>query len=165
MLNFLKLLMLKSTEQTRPADVAYVLNNPWRISKDEWELQNETDRERINAYISKRLELSAEDGFSKIWRTQDKYPIGILGCYKVDDKIYESFFFASKHMDNYGRKVTRDMRKLLIEQTINHKGCKCVLYSASNHPKQIDWFRFLGFKYIPEKNEGNARYFEYATPA
>ena len=70
-----------------------LLENPWQISKDEWGLNGESDVARISSYIAKRLELSTEDGFSKIWRTQDKDPIGILGCYKVDEKMYEAFFF------------------------------------------------------------------------
>ena len=141
-----------------------LLENPWQISKDEWWLNSESDVARISSYIAKRLELSTEDGFSKIWRTQDKNPIGILGCYKVDEKMYEAFFFASEHMGEHGLKVTVEMRKILIEQASHHKGCKCVLYSASDHPRQIAWFRFLGFEYIPENNEGKARCFEYASP-
>ena len=141
-----------------------LLENPWQISKDEWGLNSESDVARISSYIAKRLELSTEDGFSKIWRTQDKNPIGILGCYKVDEKMYKAFFFASEHMGEHGLKVTVEMRKILIEQASHHKGCKCVLYSASDHPRQIAWFRFLGFEYIPENNEGKARCFEYASP-
>lgn len=156
--------MFKSLEEIGSADISYVLENPWQISKDEWGLRTEIDLNRIYSYIAKRLELSAEDGFSKVWRTEDKNPIGILGCNKVADKIYESFFFASKHMDEYSLKITLEMRNILREQAFKHKGCKCVLYSASDHPKQIAWFRFLGFEYIPENNEGNARYFEYTSP-
>lgn len=152
-------------DEIRPVDISYILNNPWEISKNEWELNTETDHAEILSYLKSHLDLSSKDGFYKIWRTPSKKPIGILGCYKVEEKQYESFFFASKHMQEYGIKLTLEMRNLLKEQAINYKGCKCCLYSSSDHPKQISWFKFVGFEYLSAGNIGKARYFEYTIPS
>ncbi len=154
-----------SSEEILPSDILYVLENPWQISKDEWELQDNNDLERIFQYITKRLDLSKRDGFANIWRTNENNPIGILGCYRVEDKVYESFYFASKYMEEYAIMVTLDMRKILRKQASIYKDSKCILYSASNHPKQIAWFRLLGFKNVPEKNIDSARCFEFSSPA
>ncbi len=156
--------MADSFDQIKPVDISYILNHPWKISKNEWKLDSNKDLPEIYSYIETHLDLSSKAGFNKIWRTPANKPIGILGCYKVEDKLYESFFFGSKHMNDYGLKLTLEMRRLLKELTLDYKGCKCCLYSSSEHPKQISWFRFLGFEYMPKGNIGKARYFEYTIP-
>lgn len=151
--------------EIKPMDISYILDNPWKISKIEWGLGNKSARNNQLSNIIKRLELSENGGYSKVWKTPNNKPIAILGGYKVEDKKYETFFIASKYMDEYALKLSFDMRKILKDKSYQYKGCTCGLYSMSDHPKQLTWFRFLGFKYIPEGNIGNSRYFEYRSPA
>jgi hypothetical protein len=102
---------------------------------------------------------------SKIWRTPNKEPIAILGGYKFKDKIYETFFVASAHMEAQALKLSFDMCTILKKQATLYTGFTCAIYSESNHPSQMSWFRFLGFTYVPEGNLGNTKYFEYKAPA
>lgn len=157
--------MSESVEEIRPADISYILNHPWEVSRQEWGLESHEDKIDIRAYIEHHLDLSTKDGFFRIWRTPEGETIGMLGCYEVEDKIYEAFFFASKHMNTYGIKLTLELRRLLKDLSVNFQGCKCRLFSASDHPKQISWFRILGFEYMPNGNMGKARYFEYMVPS
>jgi hypothetical protein len=68
-------------------------------------------------------------------------------------------------MEQHALKLSFDMRRILKEQALVHRGCTCGLYSEAAHPNQISWFRFLGFTYIPEGNRGTTRYFEYVAPS
>lgn len=145
-------------------DITYILENPWNITESEWELAD-SNRETELSNILGYLELTVADGYSKIWKTADNKPIALLGGFKVADKKYETFFIASKHMDEHSLKISFDMRKILKEKSAQYKDCTLGIYSTSDHPHQITWFRFIGFKYVPEGNNGKARYFEYAAPA
>lgn len=145
-------------------DITYILENPWWLTEKEWGLLDKSLQNNIFSDIERRLKLTVGDGYSKIWRTPTIEPIAILGGYKIEDKKFETFFIASKHMDEYALKLSFDMRQILKEKAAIYKGCTCGLYSTSSHPSQITWFRFLGFKYIPEGNLGATRYFEYKSP-
>ncbi len=145
-------------------DISYILDNPWELTKSEWGLHDKNSMAIALSDIQRRLKLTLADGYSKIWKTPNNEPIAILGGYKIEPKKYETFFIASNHMDEYALKLSFDMRKILKEKASVYKGCTCGLYSTSNHSSQISWFRFLGFKYIPEANLGETRYFEYKSP-
>jgi len=145
-------------------DISYILENPWQLTEKEWGLHDKNLLQNILSDIVNRLSLTVKDGYSNIWRTPNKEPIAILGGYKITDKKYETFFIASTHMEEYALKLSFDMRKILKEQASLYKGCTCGLYSTSDHPSQISWFRLLGFSYMPEGNLGNTRYFEYKAP-
>lgn len=153
--------MPESPNEISTVDISYILDNSWGLTESEWSLHNKSSRNNTLSEIVRRLKLTAADGFSNIWRTPTNEPIAILGVHKVEDKKYETFFIASKHMDESALKLSFDMRKILKEKTSIYKGCSCGLYSTSDHPSQITWFRFLGFSYIPEGDLGNTRYFEY----
>ncbi|GGD85723.1 hypothetical protein [Planktosalinus lacus] len=141
-------------------DILFILNNPWYLTESEWKLQDKYSIEGAHDFVVNKLELCEIDGFSKIWKTFDGQPIAILGFYVLGIKKYETFFIAGKLMDEYALKISFDLRALLKQETSNYKGCTCVIYSASEHPGQISWFKFLGFRYVPEFNKGAARYFE-----
>lgn len=145
-------------------DISYILDNPWALTESEWSLHDKSLLNNTLSEIVRRLKLTLEDGFSNIWKTQNNEPIAILGGYKIEAKKYETFFIASKHMDDHALKLSFDMRKILKEKAAIYEGCSCGLYSTSDHPSQISWFRFLGFSYVPEGNLGNTRYFEYKAP-
>jgi hypothetical protein len=157
--------MPKPLNEISAIDISYILDNPWVITESEWNLQDKTSLNNMLLDISRRLKLTFEDGFSKIWKTTNNEPIAILGGYKIEPKKYETFFIASKHMKDHALQLSFDMRKILKEKATIYKGCSCGLYSTSAHPSQITWFRFLGFSYIPEGNLGNTRYFEYKAPS
>jgi hypothetical protein len=142
-------------------DITYILDNPWKLTESEWSLEDKSLRDHAFSDIVRRLKLTVDDGYTKIWKTPIYEPIAILGGYKIEAKKYETFFIASNHMEAYALKLSFDMRAILKEKATIYKGCTCGLYSTSDHPSQITWFRFLGFKYIPEENLGNTRYFEY----
>ena len=142
-------------------DISYILDNPWGLTESEWRLHDQTSVNNTLLEVSRRLKLTFEDGYSKIWKTPNNEPIAILGGYKIEAKKYETFFIASKHMDDHALKLSFDMRRILKEKAAIYKGYSCGLYSTSDHPSQISWFRFLGFSYVPEGNLGNTRYFEY----
>lgn len=145
-------------------DVLYILDNPWKLTESEWSLQNQSLFETTLSDILNRLNRSVNDAYAKIWRTSNDEPIAILGCYKIDHITYETFFIASHHMEEHALKLSFEMRNILRIQATGYKGCTCRLYSTSDHPSQITWFRFLGFKYKPEGDLGTTRYFEYKAP-
>ena len=145
-------------------DISYILDNPWEKLKWEWKLANKSERQETLQFIQDRLKLTQPDGYSKIWKTPDDDPIAIVGGYKAGDKKYETFFIASKHMDEYGMKISFDMRKILKELAVQFKGCSIGQYSEAEDTDRISWYLFLGYKYKPEGNIGNTRYFEYTSP-
>jgi len=144
-------------------DILYILENPWKISENEWALHLQSSPASTLSYIQNQLSLAQVDGYSKIWKTKSNNPIAILGCLKKDEDRFETFFVASKHMEEHALKLSFDMREILKDQAKIYKGCTCFLYSVSDHPKQINWFKFLGFTYKPEGNLGDKRYFEYVS--
>jgi hypothetical protein len=148
-----------------PDDILYILEHPWKITESEWGLQDKAVLETKLPFILKYLKLSAEDGYSRIWKTPDEEPIALLAGYKVEDRKYETLFIASTHMEVYTLKLSFEMRKILKDKSASYKGCTLRIYSTSDHPQQITWFRFLGFKYMPEGNIGATRYFEYSSPS
>ena len=147
----------------QPTDIPYILAHPWQVTRQEWKLHLDGEVERVSRHLANRLARSTESGVARIWRTAEGEPIGILGCYPVKDRTYESVFIASEHMDRHAGRVTREMRRMLRDTARELPGCECVLYSASAHPKQIAWFRFLGFEHLPEKDAGGVRCFRYAA--
>lgn len=153
--------MTESNTEIQTSDVSYILEHPWELTEKEWELQDINMLPLKLSDILKRLASTKIDGYSKIWRTSSTEPIAILGGYKIAYKKYETFFIASTHMEKYALKLSFDMRKILKEQALLYKGCTCGLYSTSDHPSQLSWFRLLGFRYVPEGDLGNTRYFEY----
>lgn len=157
--------MLEPHDAIRPEDIWYILENPWEVSENEWGLKDASNKENTIPLIKDRLRFAAEDGYSKIWRTNENEAIAILGGYKVGNKKYETFFIASSHMSDYALKLSFEMRKILKDKSNSYKGCSCGIYSSSDHPSQITWFRFLGFEYKPEGDRGNSRYFEHKSSA
>lgn len=145
-------------------DIIYILENPWDISQKEWSLYEKSQIERSHLYILDQLKIAENGGVSRIWRTAEQKPIAILGCLKREEKKFETFFVASKHMEDHALKISFEMRDLLREQSTVFKDSTCFLYSTSDHPNQITWFKFMGFTYIPERNTGLSRYFEYNSP-
>ncbi len=156
--------MTEPHHEIEPKYISYILDNPWKISQGEWRLTDEKDKEVTLLFIMERLRMTDSDGYSKLWKTESDEPIAILGGFKVGERKYETFFVASKHMEDHALRLSFDMRQILREQAPRHKGCTCGLYSESEHPSQISWFRFLGFNYMPQGNIGNTRYFEYVSP-
>ena len=146
-------------------DILYILENPWTISEKEWNLYEKSQIDQSHFYVENQLKLAANGGYSRIWKTEDNEPIAILGCLKKEDQQFQTFFVASKHMEKHALKISFEMRDLLREQSTIFKGHTCYLRSYSNHSHQIKWFKFLGFTYIPEKNTGLQRYFEYISPS
>lgn len=145
-------------------DISYILAHPWELTEKEWGLQDTSLLPHTFSDIQNRLALTDTGGYSKIWRISNNEPIAILGGYKISDKKYETFFIASSHMKEYAMQLSFDMRKILKEQAVLYKGCTCGLYSTSDHPSQLSWFRLLGFRYVPEGDLGKTRYFEYKSP-
>lgn len=145
-------------------DIIYILENPWDLTKSEWSVQNENDLNNTLSFIENKLDASHADGFLQVWKTLEGQTIAILGFYNVGQKIYETIFIASKYMDDYALKISLDLRDVLQkkESTV-YKGCACRLYSTSDHPKQVRWFNFIGFQYLPHRNVGNSKYFEYIS--
>lgn len=144
-------------------DIKFILNNIWEVSESEWEVEDENQRMDSLSFILKKLTATKDGGYCKIWKTKNEEPIAILGAFLVHEKLFESFFIASKHMSDHALKLSFEMRQILKDESYTHKGCTLRLLSGSTHPKQLTWFRFLGFKYIPEHNVGNDRYFEYKS--
>jgi len=145
-------------------DIVYILEKPWYISEKEWNLYDKSQIERSHFYIQNELKLAKDGGFSRIWKTEDNQPIAIMGCLKKEGQKFQTFFVASKHMENHALKISFEMRDLLREQAVILRGYTCYLYSNSDHPHQITWFKFLGFNYIPERNTALEKYFEYNSP-
>jgi hypothetical protein len=146
------------------ADICYILDHPWDITESEWRL-SEGNREQSLDYITKHLQLSREDGYSQSWKTPDQRPIAILGGFRAGEALFETFFVASRHMEDHALELSFEIRTILKEQAVKYLGCTCRLYSTSDHPKQLSWFRFLGFKHISANDIGNTRYFEYVAPS
>jgi len=158
--------MSKLRDEITEKDLSYILKNPWKFSTYEWKLYNVHNEETALDTLMEQLELSRKDGYSKIWRTQNDLPLLILMAVKNSDTKLDCFLVASKHMEENEQalKVTFEMRKVLEEESYNHKGCTLVVYSQSKETdKQMSWLRFLGLKYMPEGNVGNSRYFEYES--
>lgn len=145
-------------------DLWYILNNPWSISKAEWRIGDENNRKSMFTHIQELLELTVDDGYSKIWKTANDEPIAILGSYKVADKKYTTFLICSHHYDEHVMKLSFEMRKTLRDKALQYKGYTLGIYSISQHPNLFTWLRFLGFIYLPEGNKGNWRYFEFVSP-
>lgn len=158
-------MMSELQNEISPTDISYILDNPWKKSIGEWRLATKSERKETLQFIKNRLRLTQTSGYSKIWKTLDNEPIAILGAFKVGDKRYETFLIASRHMEAHSLKLSFDMRIILRELSIRYKGCTCGQYAEAHRTDQISWFRFLGFKYMPEGNIGNNRYFEYKAPA
>jgi hypothetical protein len=156
--------MATSCDNIVPADILFILENPWEISKNEWHLYDHNQIQSNLLHIQSELKLAEDGGYSRIWKTEDNEPIAILGCLKKEDQQFQTFFVASKHMEKHALKISFEMRDLLREQSTIFKGHTCYLRSYSNHSHQIKWFKFLGFAYIPEKNTGLQKYFEYVSP-
>jgi hypothetical protein len=155
--------MSKQHDEITQQDITYIIDNPWELTASEWELHDEVIRKNSLSDIQNRLKLTEEDGYSKMWKTDNNKPIAILGGYRTGDKKYGTFFIASKHMEEHALKLSFDMRQILKEKSSEYRGYTLGLFSESEHPKQLTWFRFLGFKYKPDENSGNARYFEYTS--
>lgn len=160
--------MSKSINEITEKNLSYILNNPWKFTNYEWKLHNKYNVQTALDQITERVELTRKGGFAKIWYTQHNLPLVIFMAFKVSDTKLECYLVASKHMeeDDQALKVTFDMRKVLEEQSYNYKGCTLAVYSQSREiDKQMSWLRFIGFKYMPEGNVGNSRYFEYVSRA
>ncbi|TPV33428.1 hypothetical protein FJ651_10095 [Paucihalobacter ruber] len=158
--------MSKLLETITSKDISYILNNPWKFTHYEWKLHNEHNKKSSLDHLIEQVELTRNGGYSKIWKIENNLPLAILGAIIVSDKKLEGFFVASKHMEeeNYALKVSFEMRKIFEEQSNNYKGCTLGLYSESKHiDNQLSWLRFIGFKYMPDGNRGNTRYFEYVS--
>ncbi|MEB8345388.1 hypothetical protein OO010_04975 [Flavobacteriaceae bacterium KMM 6898] len=152
-------------DEITTADITYILKNVWEKSRPEWLLSNENERQETLQFIKNRLKSTQTEGYSKIWKTVNGEPIGILGAYKIGAKRYETFFICSQHMQVHAMELSFEMRKILLELSIEFKGCALGQYAEAHRTDQFSWFRFLGFKYKPEGNVGNTRYFEYVAPA
>ncbi len=151
-------------QEISPADILYILENPWEKLQWEWKLADESERQETLAFIQERLKLAQEDGYSKIWKTPDDKPLAIVGGYKVDDRKYSTFFVSSKHMEKYGVEISFDMRKIARELAVKYKGCSISQYAQASDTDRISWYLFLGYKHKPEGDLGTNRYFEYASP-
>ena len=142
----------------------YILENPWEKLQWEWKLDNESERQETLQFIKDLLKLAQKGGYYKKWKTPDREPLDIVGGYKVEDKKYATFFVSSKHMEEYGMQISFDMRKIAKELALQFKGCSISQYAEADDTDRISWYRFLGYKHKPEKDIGNRRYFEYASP-
>jgi len=156
--------MAKNYTTIESEDIIYILENPWNISEKEWNLYEKSQIESNHFHIQNQLKLAEDGGFSRIWKTEDNQPIAIMGCLKKEKQKFQTFFIASKHMENHALKISFVMRDLLREQAAILRGYTCYLYSNSDHSHQITWFKFLGFTYIPERNTSFEKYFEYISP-
>ncbi len=145
------------------ADIMFILENTWDKSRPEWLLADENERRQTLEFIRNRLRSTQNDGYSKIWRTEEGEPIGILGAYKIDILRYETFFICSKHMETHSLKLSFDMRNILKDLALQYKGFALGQYAESHRTDQSSWFRFLGFTYKPEGNVANRHYYEFAS--
>ena len=156
--------MSEQHQEISAADILYILENPWEKLEWEWKLADESERQETLQFIMDRLKLTQQGGYSKIWKTPDDEPLAIFGGYKVRDKKYATFFVSSKHMEKYGMQISFDMRKIAKELVVQFKGCSTGQYAEADDTDRISWYRFLGYKYKPEDDIGNKRYFEYVSP-
>ena len=115
-------------------------------------------------FLTEKVALTRQGGYSKIWKTPDGLPLALMGAYIVGEKKLEGFFVASKHMDEekHALKITFELRQLLKEQCYVYKGWTLGLFSESKDVEnQLSWLRLIGFQYTPTGNRGATRYFEY----
>ena len=145
-------------------DIMFILNNPWKTTAAEWSLDDQEAIDKAYENVKAYLKSSVEDGYARLWKTVLGEPIAMLCGFKVAEKTYETIFLASRHMEDSALKISFDMRKILKQKSLEYRGCKLRIYSTSDHSHQITWFRFLGFKYSPESDDGNTRVFEYESP-
>lgn len=157
--------MFEEHPEISPADILYILENPWEKLQWEWALADESARQETLRFIQGRLKLARQGGYSKIWRTPDDKPLAIFGGFKVEDKKYETFFVSSNHMETYGMELSFDLRSIARELVPLFKGCSTGQYAAADDTDRISWYRFLGYQHNPEGDRGNMQYFEYASPA
>ncbi|MBO3116952.1 hypothetical protein J4050_09345 [Winogradskyella sp. DF17] len=158
--------MPRVQDEITEEDLWYVLKNPWKFSTYEWKLYNVYNEETAYETLMEQYELSQQDGFSKVFRTPENLPLLVLMAVKISETALHCYLVASKHMEENRQalNVTFKMRNILHEQSYNYKGCKLVVYSQSRETdKQMSWLRFIGLKYIPEGNVGDAKYFEYES--
>ncbi len=155
--------MYQISSKISDENISFILHNPWDLTKSEWHLQDSFGYDNAFSQVKHRLELCKKDGFYRIWKSINDEPIAVLGFFNVGLKKYETFFIASKLMNDLALKISYDLRTILKEETFNYKESTCSIYSASEHPKQMKWFAFLGFTYRAEGNIGNSRYFEYVS--
>ncbi|WP_027076041.1 hypothetical protein [Maribacter antarcticus] len=157
-------MIVEKDTEISATDILFILENIWEKSKPEWLLTTEDERKETLVFIQNRLKSAHPYGYAKIWKTATGEPIGILGAYKIEDKRYETFFICSRHMEEHAMKLSFEMRKILLDLSIEYKGCALGQYAEAHRTDQRSWFRFLGFSYKPEGNVGNRRYFEYVSP-
>lgn len=157
--------MIRTETKIAAKDLWFVLNNPWDISKVEWRLGDENNRRNMFDYIQELLHRSESEGYRWIFKTEDNQPISILGCYKMDDNRYTTFLVSSIHYEAHAMNLAFIIRDLLRKKTAGKKGVTLGIYSVSEHPHLFTWLRFLGFKYQPEGDNGNRRYFEFKVPS
>ncbi|WGK64048.1 hypothetical protein [Croceiramulus getboli] len=152
-----------STDIIPEVDLRYILANPWSISAMEWRLGDENSKESMFHYIQELLTLTEEGGYSKIWRDEKALPIAILGCYPVAKTKYTTFLVCSDLYEEHALKISFQMRKTLKVYAQYYPGCSIGIFSSSRHPHVFTWLRFLGFQYLPNRDDGNSRYFEYRS--
>ncbi|MGB5692658.1 MAG: hypothetical protein WBM43_08650 [Flavobacteriaceae bacterium] len=156
--------MAEQHPEISPADILYILENPWEKLQWEWKLANEEERQETLRFIQHRLKMAKQGGYSKIWKTPNDEPLAIFGGFKVEDKKYETFFVSSNHMETYGMELSFDLRRIARELVPLFKGCSTGQYAKAEDTDRISWYRFLGYKHKPESDRGNMQYFEYASP-
>jgi len=157
--------MVEQPVEISQEDLWYILTNPWSVSEAEWRLRDENSRKSMFSYIQELLQLTAGEGYSRIWRDKDSNPIAILGGYKVSEKKYTTFFICSRHYEEHAMKLSFEMRKTLRKKAVDYKGCTLGIYSISKHPGLFSWLRFLGFTHLPEGDKGDWQYFEFVAPS
>ena len=146
-----------------PEDLWFILNNPWHISNTEWRLGDENSRMSMFEYINELLAESRKDGYSQIWRCENNEPISLLGCYRLAEKQYTTYLISSHLYEAHAVKLSFEIRKVLREKASRYKGYSLGIYSNSQHPHLFTWLRFLGFKYRPDKDHYDRRYFEFKS--
>ena len=145
-------------------DIIYILENTWEKSRGEWKVANPEERMETLSFLQNRLTQTKKDGVARIWRTDEGMPIAVLGAYISGPERYETFLICSEHMEEHSIRLSFDMRKMLKDLALKYKGHRCGQYAILDRQDQISWFRFLGFKYKPEGNRGNMKYFEFEAP-
>lgn len=153
------------TTQISDSDIIYILENPWEKSKGEWLLSSEAQRRETLSFILGRLEMTRNEGYARLWKTDTGKPIALLGAFRADEKRYETFLICSTQMEEHGVRLSFDMRKILKELARRYRGCTCGQFAQAGNTAQISWFRFLGFRPKPEGNKADQLYFEYTSPS
>ena len=157
--------MIRTENKITREDLWFVLKNPWSISKVEWRLGDENNRNNMFDYLQELLHLAGKEGYTWIFKTEADEPISILGCYQMEANKYTTFLVSSIHYETYAMNLAFIKRDLLRKKTVEKRGISLGIYSVSEHPHLFTWLRFLGFKYHPEGDNGNRRYFEFAVPS